>query len=83
MTNTLRDELVKVITMLQYSKQESEVIADRIIDHLTPTLEEVERVLQQCDEAMGYMSEYDIPLCLPDDTKQSLTKLSALLGKGE
>lgn len=43
-----------------------------------PLLQEIEDVLQTCDDAMGYMSEYDIPLCLPDDVKKALTSLRKL-----
>ena len=31
-------------------------------------------VLEECDEAMAYMSEYDIPLCLPDRVKAVIKK---------
>jgi len=30
--------------------------------------------LMACDEAMGYMSEYDIPLTLPKQVKDAITK---------
>lgn len=32
-------------------------------------------VLEECDEAMTYMSEYDIPLCLPDRVKAVVAKV--------
>lgn len=32
-------------------------------------------VLEECDEAMTYMSEYDIPLCLPDRVKAVIAKV--------
>lgn len=35
-------------------------------------VEKLREALKQCDEAMHYMSEYDIPLCLPDTVKQAL-----------
>ena len=31
-------------------------------------------VLEECDEAMAYMSEYDIPLYLPDRVKAVIAK---------
>ena len=31
--------------------------------------------LTECDEAMEYMSEYDIPLCLPDQVKSAINKV--------
>ena len=31
-------------------------------------------VLHDCDEAMVYMSEYDIPLCLPEQVKAAIAK---------
>lgn len=30
--------------------------------------------LTECDEAMEYMSEYDIPLCLPERVKSAIAK---------
>ena len=39
-------------------------------------------VLQKCDEAMHYVSEYDIPLCLHDNIKQALAEAKAQ-GYGE
>ena len=30
--------------------------------------------LKACDEAMGYMSEYDIPLTLPKQVKDAIAK---------
>ena len=30
--------------------------------------------LKACDEAMAYMSEYDIPLTLPDQVKAAISK---------
>lgn len=35
-------------------------------------LNELLNVLIECDEAMKYMSEYDIPLCLPESVKQAI-----------
>ena len=43
------------------------------------TLLRVREVLNQCDEAMEYMSEYDIPIALPDNVKQALAELGALI----
>lgn len=31
--------------------------------------------LIECDEAMEYMSEYDIPLCLPDHVKAAIASV--------
>lgn len=31
--------------------------------------------LTECDEAMEYMSEYDIPLCLPERVKSAINKV--------
>ena len=31
--------------------------------------------LTECDEAMEYMSEYDIPLCLPERVKSAIAKV--------
>lgn len=38
-------------------------------------LKDVLAVLTDCDEAMSYMSEYDIPICLPDDVKRAKNRL--------
>lgn len=35
---------------------------------------ELVKALKECDEAMSYMSEYDIPLTLPSQVKDALTK---------
>lgn len=32
-------------------------------------------VLKECDEAMVYMSEYDIPLCLPERVKAAIANV--------
>ncbi|WP_039754887.1 hypothetical protein, partial [Chromobacterium haemolyticum] len=34
-------------------------------------------VLRECDEAMAYMSEYDIPLTLPDRVKEAIAAAEA------
>lgn len=41
-------------------------------------LDEIEAALAECDEAMGYMSEYDIPLCMPDRVKKALVSIAKL-----
>lgn len=38
-------------------------------------LKDVLKALTDCDEAMSYMSEYDIPICLPDDVKRAKNRL--------
>lgn len=35
-------------------------------------LAKIREALAECDEAMHYMSEYDIPLCMPDRVKAAL-----------
>lgn len=37
--------------------------------HSDKLLERALEALTECHEAMSYMSEYDIPLCMPDRTK--------------
>ena len=39
-------------------------------------LDKARESLAECDEAMNYMSEYDIPLCMPDRVKSALTAIS-------
>lgn len=34
-------------------------------------------VMRECDEAMAYMSEYDIPLTLPDRVKEAISAAEA------
>lgn len=34
-------------------------------------------VMRECDEAMAYMSEYDIPLTLPDRVKEAIAAAEA------
>ena len=36
--------------------------------------DELLAALTECDEAMEYMSEYDIPLCLPERVKSAIAK---------
>ena len=36
--------------------------------------DELLEALEMCDEAMSYMSEYDIPLCLPYRVKEAIAK---------
>lgn len=45
---------------------------------ITAALAQIEEALKDCDEAMGYMSEYDIPLMLPENVKQALTLCRAI-----
>ena len=33
--------------------------------------------LTECDEAMEYMSEYDIPMCLPERVKSAIAKVKS------
>ena len=40
------------------------------------TLDKARESLAECDEAMGYMSEYDIPLCMPDRVKSALEAIA-------
>ena len=81
MTNTLRDELAAIIHkgMGFYGAEtyaELKPIADAIIDHLTPTLREVDGALQR--SLSIHRLDADI-----EAVEQALSKLSALLGKGE
>lgn len=57
------------------SKQQEAILT------LQTLLNQVGKVLTTCDEAMEYMSEYDIPLCLPDDVKQALAAIQPYLTK--
>ena len=36
--------------------------------------QELVKALKSCDEAMNYMSEYDIPLTLPEQVKAAIRK---------
>lgn len=42
---------------------------------LVAAVKQTYEALAECDEAMGYMSEYDIPLCMPERTKKALAAL--------
>ena len=56
-------------------------IADLAVqrDALRAQLTTALAALEACDEAMGYMSEYDIPITLPDQVKEAI----AAIGGGE
>jgi hypothetical protein len=41
---------------------------------LTDAAADLLSALQECDEAMEYMSEYDIPITLPDKVKSAIAK---------
>ena len=38
--------------------------------------------LEACDEAMAYMSEYDIPIMLPDQVKEGIKKIKGDISNG-
>lgn len=42
-------------------------------------IQQLAEALRQCDEAMEYMSEYDIPIMLPDNVKQALAAAEPFL----
>jgi hypothetical protein len=42
-------------------------------------LEVAREALSECHEAMGYMSEYDIPLCMPERTEAALKTINKIL----
>lgn len=44
-------------------------------------IQQLAEALRQCDEAMEYMSEYDIPIMLPDNVKQALAVAEPYLQK--
>ena len=43
-------------------------------------LEKVRQTLQDVNDAMDYMSEYDIPIALPDHVKQALSIIEKIMG---
>ena len=50
---------------------------DKTLDELRiaeQDMRELLAALKACDEAMSYMSEYDIPLTLPDQVKAAIAK---------
>lgn len=52
-----------------------------IAPELIRVIELAEEALTQCDDAMHYMSEYDIPIMLPDNVKQALSEIRKLKGE--
>ena len=52
-------------------------------DEIIAGLRQVQEALSECDDAMGYMSDYDIPLCLPDHVKEALSQLHAIIAAVE
>jgi len=49
---------------------------EKEIEQLKAINAELVEVLKKVDEAMSYMSVYDIPICLPDEVKAALAKAS-------
>jgi hypothetical protein len=80
-TEQLRDELARVIWGVDWkdgddvTPEQFHCEAQAVIDHLAPMMREVVGALSECDEAMGYMSEYDIPLCMPERVKKALASI--------
>lgn len=64
------DEYCRVVEPLQKNNNE-----------LIRVIELAGDVLEQCDEAMHYMSEYDIPIMLPDNVKSALSEIRKLKGE--
>lgn len=63
--NELADETITLRAALQaHGEEAAKLMAER---------DELLAVLKACDEAMEYMSEYDIPLTLPDMVKKAIT----------
>jgi hypothetical protein len=81
MTNPTRAEIEKLIDKELYGHYSHVYIKENylpIITHLLTQIDALREVFGECDEAMGYMSEYDIPLCLPDRVKQALAQTEHL-----
>lgn len=57
--------------VIGYPAEEPEELANFQLIAAAPELYEA---LKQCHDAMEYMSEYDIPLTLPDTVKAALAK---------
>lgn len=63
----LRDEIISARAQRQ--------AAHRYIETLLDQQAELLNALKACNEAMSYMSEYDIPLTLPDVVKSAIAKV--------
>jgi len=48
------------------------LIASNRIEHMSAVSQQMLQVLMECDEAMDYMSEYDIPIMLPERVKAAI-----------
>ena len=55
-------------------------IANKLID-AESLIEILIARLKECDEAMDYMSEYDIPLCLPENVKKAIAAYEEWINK--
>lgn len=58
-----RDELLRARQVLGLERIQLQAQRDDLLE-----------ALKACDEAMDYMSEYDIPLTLPDQVKAAISK---------
>jgi len=58
--------------MAEHLAARSKDIADRDV-----IIEELVEALIACDEAMEYMSEYDIPITLPQQVKDAIAKATS------
>jgi hypothetical protein len=64
---------IPICEIWQRGDEEQEQANARLIAAAPDLLE----VLLACDEAMGYMSEYDIPITLPEKVKAAIRKATA------
>jgi hypothetical protein len=53
-------------------------MSDRELKEIIKLWDEIEAALAECDEVVGYMSEYDKPLCMSDRIKKALANIAKL-----
>ena len=66
-------ELASVQAQRQAAHRSIEMLQDELV-RVAVIHDEMLTALKQCDEAMSYMSEYDIPITLPATVKSAIAK---------
>ena len=72
--STQQPEALRLADILDFGSRQFNAEASAELRRLHALNVELVEALKACDEAMSYMSEYDIPLTLPSQVKDALAK---------